>query len=140
MCSIDREDGLVSGTAAVGERLSEKHYRPPRPAALVGKARHVRDGLSDRNYCAKAQTRHFCGLDAPQASSRADGNAPVETLRSDLESAADAMLSAAGLLGRKTGAHTQAQLARRIRNERARIPARDETCLPADIVDYLVGR
>lgn len=56
------------------------------------------------------------------------------------EGAADALLEAAGALGRKPGAYTEAQLARKMRDEQARLPRIEETSLPSDLVNFLAER
>ena len=56
----------------------------------------------------------------------------------DLEQAADALLEAAGLLGRESGAYTHKQLMRKIRLEERRLPKLEEFELPAEAADYLV--
>ncbi|MCL5102832.1 MAG: hypothetical protein M1133_01785, partial [Armatimonadetes bacterium] len=56
---------------------------------------------------------------------------------SDLEAAADAVLEAAGFLGKSSGIYTDAQLTRKMRAEQERLPDIDECGIPAEIMDYL---
>lgn len=56
----------------------------------------------------------------------------------DLERMADGLLKASGELGSRSGIYTQAQLDRKIRNERERMPVVEETGFPQDAADRLV--
>jgi DNA-binding CsgD family transcriptional regulator len=56
----------------------------------------------------------------------------------DLERIADELLRAAGDLGGTSGIYTQAQLDRKIRNERERLPALEDLGLPQGTADSLV--
>jgi DNA-binding CsgD family transcriptional regulator len=58
----------------------------------------------------------------------------------DLEDAADALLDAAGVVGRAGGIYTEKQLTRKIHEERARLPRIDESEIPPEVVDYLFER
>ncbi len=55
----------------------------------------------------------------------------------DLEDASDILLSSSSALGYKSGAYSQRQLDRKIRNEQRRLPKIEESGLPSEVSDYL---
>jgi len=57
-----------------------------------------------------------------------------------LEDAADALLMAHGALGKAFGIYTQAQIDRKIRDERERIPTISEAGVSREVLSYLVDR
>ncbi|MEN6357852.1 MAG: hypothetical protein ABFD83_12310 [Armatimonadota bacterium] len=58
----------------------------------------------------------------------------------DLEDVANTMLSTAVGFGYNTGAYTQVQLDRKIRDENRRLPQIDEYAVPAEVMDYIFER
>lgn len=56
----------------------------------------------------------------------------------DLEDASNILLSAAAGIGYKSGAYTQVQLDRKIRDEDRHLPHIDECALPSETTDYLL--
>ena len=60
--------------------------------------------------------------------------------RLDLESAADALLEAAGIFRQGSGVYTGRRLERKIRNDRRRTPQANECEVPHEVIEYLLER